>query len=120
MPVRRLGKSSSTRPVESPPSQPAIGQSSVNQYEGWHYMPGGINGSTAGTRVIPSVQERAGSGLTPHFLGVSVYLGMDSGLEALPDDILVLKAALVAERGERIAEAARAAHAEAEFAVARA
>src|SRR3984893_7063957 len=36
MPVRRPGKSSSTRPVESPPSQPAIGQSSVNQYEGWY------------------------------------------------------------------------------------
>src|ERR1039458_320620 len=45
---------------------------------------------------------------------------MDSGLEALPDDIEALKAALVAARGEGIAEAARAAHAEAELAVARA
>src|ERR1700680_769366 len=36
MPVRRPGKSSSTRPVESHPSQPAIGQSSVNQYEVWY------------------------------------------------------------------------------------
>src|SRR5665647_3434626 len=45
---------------------------------------------------------------------------MDSGLEALPDDIEALKAALVAARGEGIAEAGRAAHAEAELAVARA
>src|SRR5664279_2771821 len=45
---------------------------------------------------------------------------MDSGLEVLPDDIEALKAALVAARGEGIAEAARAAHAEAELAVARA
>src|ERR1700734_382438 len=45
---------------------------------------------------------------------------MDSRLGALPDDIEALKAALVAERGERIAEAARATHAEAELAVARA
>jgi transposase len=45
---------------------------------------------------------------------------MDAGLGSLPDDIEALKAALVAERGERIAEAARAAHAEAELAVARA
>src|SRR6266576_1997787 len=45
---------------------------------------------------------------------------MDSGHGALPDDIEALKAALVAERGKRIAEAARAAHAEAELAVARA
>ena len=45
---------------------------------------------------------------------------MDSGLEALPDDIEALKAALVAARGEGIAEAARAAHAETELAVARA
>src|ERR1700676_1270855 len=45
---------------------------------------------------------------------------MDSRLGALPDDIEGLKAALIAERGERIAEAARAAHAEAELAVARA
>src|SRR6267378_2736184 len=45
---------------------------------------------------------------------------MDSDLGALPDDIEALKAALVAERGERIAEAARAAHTEAELAVARA
>jgi transposase len=45
---------------------------------------------------------------------------MDSGHGALPDDIEALKVALVAERGERIAEAARAAHAEAELAVARA
>jgi hypothetical protein len=45
---------------------------------------------------------------------------MDSGLEALPDDIEALKAALVAARGEGIAEAVRAAHAEAELAVARA
>src|ERR1039457_5187057 len=45
---------------------------------------------------------------------------MDSGLEALPDDIEALKAALVTARGEGIAEAARAAHAEAELAVARA
>jgi len=46
--------------------------------------------------------------------------GMDSGLGALPDNIEALKAALVAERGERIAEAARAAHAEAELAIAKA
>jgi len=45
---------------------------------------------------------------------------MDSDLGALPDDIEALKAALVAERGERIAEAAKAAQAEAELAVARA
>src|SRR5882757_7549819 len=45
---------------------------------------------------------------------------MDSDLGALPDDIEALKAALVAERGERIAEAARAAQTEAELAVARA
>ncbi len=44
---------------------------------------------------------------------------MDSRLGALPDDIEALKAALVAEHGERIAEAARATHAEAELAVAR-
>ena len=44
---------------------------------------------------------------------------MDS-LGAAPDDIEALKAALVVERGERIAEAARAAQAEAELAVARA
>src|SRR4030088_2247956 len=45
---------------------------------------------------------------------------MDSDLGALPDDIEALKAALVAERGERIAEAPKAAQAEAELAVARA
>jgi transposase len=45
---------------------------------------------------------------------------MDCGLDSLPDDIEALKAALVAERSERIAEAARAAHAEAELAVAKA
>jgi transposase len=45
---------------------------------------------------------------------------MDSDLGAFPDDIDGLKAALIAERGERIAEAARAAQAEAELAVARA
>src|SRR3979490_1258217 len=43
---------------------------------------------------------------------------MDSG--AVPDDIEAVKAALVAERGERIAEATKAAQAEAELAVARA
>src|ERR1700704_6636848 len=43
---------------------------------------------------------------------------MDSDLGALPDDIEALKAALVAERGERIAEATKAAQAEAELAVA--
>ena len=42
---------------------------------------------------------------------------MDSRLGALPDDIEALKSALVAERGERLAEAATAAHAEAELAV---
>ena len=45
---------------------------------------------------------------------------MDFGLDSLPDDIAALKAALVVERGERIAEATRAAHAEAELAVAKA
>src|SRR2546423_520320 len=45
---------------------------------------------------------------------------MDSDLGELPNDIEALKATLVAERVERIAEAARAAHAEAELAVARA
>src|SRR5579863_10058210 len=45
---------------------------------------------------------------------------MDSGLDSLPNDIEALKTALVAARGERIAEAARAVHAEAELAVARA
>ena len=45
---------------------------------------------------------------------------MDSRLGALPDDIEALKAALIAERSERITEAARAAYAEAELAVARA
>ena len=45
---------------------------------------------------------------------------MDSGLGELPDDIEALRASLVVERGERIAQAARAALAEAELAVARA
>jgi hypothetical protein len=45
---------------------------------------------------------------------------MDSDHEAFPDDIEALKAALVAARDERIAEAARAVDAEAELAVARA
>jgi transposase len=45
---------------------------------------------------------------------------MDSDPKALPDDIEALRAALVAERTERIAEAGRAAQVEAEFAVARA
>jgi hypothetical protein len=45
---------------------------------------------------------------------------MDSALGALPDDIDALKAALITERGERIAIAARGAQAEAELAVARA
>jgi hypothetical protein len=45
---------------------------------------------------------------------------MDSGREATPDDIEALKAALVAARDGRIAEAARAVNAEAELAVARA
>jgi transposase len=45
---------------------------------------------------------------------------MDSGREATPDDIEALKAALVAARDQRIAEAARAVNAEAELAVARA
>src|SRR5207245_143620 len=60
-----------------------------------------------------------------HFLGVSgqdlrFYRDMDSGREDFANNIEVLKAALVAERGERIIEAARAARAEAELAVARA
>jgi len=45
---------------------------------------------------------------------------MDSGREAFPNGIEALKAALVAARDERIVEAARAAYAEAELAVARA
>src|ERR1700676_5755875 len=45
---------------------------------------------------------------------------MDSGREAFPNDIEALKTALVAARDERIVEAARAVHAEAELAVARA
>src|SRR5271169_4357610 len=45
---------------------------------------------------------------------------MDSGGEAFPNGIEALKAALVAARDERIVEAARAAYAEAELAVARA
>src|ERR1700756_1850536 len=45
---------------------------------------------------------------------------MAPGVDSIPDDIEALKAALVAERGERLAEAARAAHAEAKLAVARA
>src|SRR5579872_6629059 len=45
---------------------------------------------------------------------------MDSRRGAVPNDIAALKAALVAERDERIAEAARAARAEAELAVAKA
>src|SRR5271166_7153369 len=45
---------------------------------------------------------------------------MDSGREAFPNDIEELKAALVAARDARIVEAARAAQAEAELAVARA
>src|SRR5881227_2774088 len=45
---------------------------------------------------------------------------MDSGREDFANNIEVLKAALVGERGERIIEAARAARAEAELAVARA
>src|SRR3979490_2280234 len=45
---------------------------------------------------------------------------MDSGREAFPDDIEALKAALVAARGKHIVEAARAVHAEADLALARA
>src|SRR6202047_662202 len=45
---------------------------------------------------------------------------MDSGREAFPNGIEALKAALIAARDERIVEAARAAYAEAELAVARA
>src|SRR3979490_2508960 len=45
---------------------------------------------------------------------------MDSGREAFPDNIEALKAALVAARSKSIVEAARAMHAEAELAVARA
>src|ERR1700682_469299 len=45
---------------------------------------------------------------------------MDSRFGSLPNDIEALKAALMIERKERIAEAARAMHAEAELAVARA
>src|SRR3979490_438160 len=45
---------------------------------------------------------------------------MDSGREAFPSDSEALKAALVTARDERIAEAAKAAQAEAELAVARA
>ena len=45
---------------------------------------------------------------------------MDSGREAFPNDIEALKAALVAARRKSIVEAARAVHAEAELAVARA
>src|SRR5262245_13125364 len=45
---------------------------------------------------------------------------MDSGLDAVPDDIEALKAALVAAHEQHRCEAARAAHAEAELAVARA
>src|SRR3979490_416743 len=45
---------------------------------------------------------------------------MDSGREAFPDNIEALKAALVAARSKSIVEAARAVHAEAELAVARA
>ena len=45
---------------------------------------------------------------------------MDSGGEAFPNDIATLKAALAAARDRHIIEAARAAHAEAELAVARA
>src|ERR1700716_2844918 len=45
---------------------------------------------------------------------------MDSGRKAFPNDIEALKGALAAARDERISEAARAAYAEAELAVARA
>src|SRR5271165_5967218 len=45
---------------------------------------------------------------------------MDSGHEAFPNDIEALKAALVAARDKEVLEAARAVHAEAELAVARA
>src|SRR3981189_2539905 len=45
---------------------------------------------------------------------------MDSGRKAFPNDIEALKGALAAARDERIIEAARAAYAEAELAVARA
>src|SRR3954447_19375067 len=45
---------------------------------------------------------------------------MDSGGEAFPNDIAALKAALAAARDRHIIEAARAAYAEAELAVARA
>jgi transposase len=45
---------------------------------------------------------------------------MDSGLESFPNDIEALKVALVAARNKGIVEAARALHAEAELAVARA
>src|SRR5919202_2061953 len=41
---------------------------------------------------------------------------VDAALEALPDDVDALKAALVAERGRRLDEAARAARIEAELA----
>src|SRR6202051_4519178 len=45
---------------------------------------------------------------------------MDSGRKAFPNDIVALKAALAAARDRHIIEAARAAYAEAELAVARA
>src|ERR1700756_3122584 len=45
---------------------------------------------------------------------------MDSPREAFPDNIEALKAALVAARSKSLVEAARAMHAEAELAVARA
>src|ERR1700688_1313303 len=45
---------------------------------------------------------------------------MDSRFGSFPNDIEALKAALIIERNERIAKAARALHAEAELAVARA
>ena len=51
---------------------------------------------------------------------VDFYQHMDSGGEAFPNDIAALKAALAAARDRHIIEAARAAYAEAELAVARA
>jgi hypothetical protein len=75
-------------------------------------------------------QPRQGGGVTARGLetlflasAATIYdsvSNMDSALGALPDNIEALKAAMVAARGERIAEAARAAQVEAELAVARA
>ena len=81
--------------------------------------------SIGAIRVIRFVRNVLDNSLTLHFFTSCpprfvFYLVMDSGGEAFPNDIAALKAELAAARDRHIIEAARAAYAEAELAVARA